>query len=297
MSENRVIVDLEDIGNSCFVVMPFHRLFNEEYKYVIRPAVEQAGLECVRGDELFTRQEIVRDIWSSIRAARVVVAELTGGNPNVMYETGLAHAIGKPIVFLTRTEQDVPFDLHGVRYVFYDTNDPFWGEHLRTDLMKALRQVLEAPTMGKHLDGIEIQVTLPETPEPVAQRTESPSEVDFAGVWYTVWESIKTQREHKATLEVPPNHGAHFTASMTIVYERTGQSTEVQETLTGTVENRVLSLTGVSYTYVKRGNSLSYSLDSFELTLSEDCQLMRGKAILRNGTRDVVFKRSEELAS
>jgi len=294
MSDNHVIVKLEELDNSCFIVMPFHSLFEAEYERVIRPAVLDAGLDCVRGDEIFTRQSIVHDIWKSIRKARVVIAELSGRNPNVMYETGLAHAIGKPIIFVTRAEQDVPFDLRTLRYIYYDPNNPFWGEDLRTQLTKVLRQVIENPMSSEHLDGIEIQTVLPNVPKLPKERQETPIQVNFSGVWNTVWESIKTRREHKATLVIPPNHGSHFNASMTVTYERKGKVTIVQETLSGTFTSEVLSLSGVNYTYIEQGNSVSYSLDSFELKFTDDFQSIQGKAILKNGSRKIKFMRVTE---
>ncbi len=51
--------------------MPFHALFEAEYERVIRPAIEEAGLRCVRGDEIYTQQAIIDDIWQSIRQARL----------------------------------------------------------------------------------------------------------------------------------------------------------------------------------------------------------------------------------
>ncbi len=89
-------------------------IYDTEYKRVIQPAVEATGLECVRGDEIYSKPKITDDIWKSLRAARVVIAELTGRNSNVFYELGLAHAIGKPAIILTRNEEDVPFDLKGL---------------------------------------------------------------------------------------------------------------------------------------------------------------------------------------
>src|SRR5215210_6773671 len=148
MADNRIIVELEKVTNTCFVVMPFHALFGSQYERVIRPAIEDTGLECVRGDEIYTEQAIVQDIWRSIRQARVIVAELSGRNPNVMYEIGLAHAIGKPIVLVTRNQEDVPFDLRALRYIYYDPNNPFWGEDLRAELTKVVCKVLETPSLA-----------------------------------------------------------------------------------------------------------------------------------------------------
>jgi hypothetical protein len=292
MTDNRIVVDLEQITNTCFVVMPFHSLFKAEYERVIRLAIEEVGVECVRGDEIYTEQAIIQDIWKSIRQARIIVAELSGRNPNVMYEIGLAHAIGKPIVLLTRNEDDVPFDLRALRYIYYDPNNPFWGEDLRTELTRVVRKVLETPSLAAHLPGITIETSLPEVPaQPLRRVRAEISEEDFSGAWNTSWLSIQRQREHKATLVIPPQHGRNFMATMTVSYLREEKRTIVQETLTGTARGSQLSLTGVNYTYVEQGNSRAYSLDNFELRLSDDGKTMSGKATLRHGIRDVVFQR------
>lgn len=292
MAASRVIVQLEEVTNSCFVAMPFHPLYEAEYERVIKPAVEEAGLVCVRGDEIYTRQAIVQDIWHSIRRARLVVAELSGRNPNVMYEIGLAHGIGKPIVLLTRNEEDVPFDLRTLRYVYYDPNNPHWGADLRVELTRVIKLILGNPTLAAHLGGIEVETTLPAAPtEPVLSKTTFLNLPDLSGVWYATWLSIKREREHRATLVIPANHGESFTASMTVNYERHSQQTIVQETLTGSFRDNTLHLTGVSYTYVEQGNSASYSLDSFELERAKDANALVGRAVLRNGMRDVSFTR------
>jgi hypothetical protein len=55
-----------------------------------------------------------------------LVAELTGRNPNALYEPGSAHALHKPVVLISSSEADVPFDVRHVRVIYYDVNDPFW---------------------------------------------------------------------------------------------------------------------------------------------------------------------------
>ena len=69
-------------------------------------------------------------IWQGIHAAKILVAELTGRNPNVFYELGLAHALEKPVVLVSSNQDDVPFDVQHIRVIYYDTSDPFWGEKL-----------------------------------------------------------------------------------------------------------------------------------------------------------------------
>ena len=73
--------------------MPFADPLGGYYKTVYQPAIERAKLKSVRAEaEIFGTGKIIDQISSGIHGARVLVAELTGRNPNVLYELGLAHA-------------------------------------------------------------------------------------------------------------------------------------------------------------------------------------------------------------
>jgi hypothetical protein len=111
---------------TCFVLMPFKEPFDTYYSLIIRPAVIAAGLEPLRGDSLFRPSPIMADIWTMIQDAKVLVAELTEKNANVFYELGLSHAIGKPVILMSETIEDVPFDLQPLRVILYDKDDPAW---------------------------------------------------------------------------------------------------------------------------------------------------------------------------
>jgi hypothetical protein len=102
-----------------FVLMPFHERFRPIYDEVIKPVVKAGGLQCVRADDLYGAKPIVEDIWRSLNEARLVIADLSGKNPNVFYEVGLAHAIGKDVVFISQSLDDIPFDLRHLRCVLY----------------------------------------------------------------------------------------------------------------------------------------------------------------------------------
>lgn len=79
-----------------FVLSPFAEPFNTIYVDHVRPIVQSIpGLTCLRADDIYDNKPIIEDIWKSINEARVVIAELTGKNPNVFYETGIAHTVGK----------------------------------------------------------------------------------------------------------------------------------------------------------------------------------------------------------
>lgn len=128
---------------SCFVLMPFKEPFETYYSAILEPAVVAAGLLPERGDSLFRPSPIMGDIWEMIQKAKLVVAELTEKNANVFYELGLAHAIGKPVVMVAESIEDVPFDLQPLRVLLYDKNDPAWGKKLRASLAASIRETLD----------------------------------------------------------------------------------------------------------------------------------------------------------
>ena len=119
--------DLENLSipqnatRKCFVVMPFG---NEDlqivYEDVVRPVIDKCGLSCERGDDVFGSNVIMDDIRVSIDTAAILVADLTGRNANVFYEVGIAHAIGKPVLLMAQSIEDVPFDLRHRRVLLYE---------------------------------------------------------------------------------------------------------------------------------------------------------------------------------
>jgi hypothetical protein len=135
-----------DAADTCFVVQPFAAPYGTYYDKVFRPAIEKAGLTPVRADnDIFGTGKIIDQVWRGITAARVLVAELTTRNPNVFYELGLAHALKKPVVLVSATEDDVPFDLQHIRVIYYDRNDPFWGQKLVDKISENILSAIKNP--------------------------------------------------------------------------------------------------------------------------------------------------------
>jgi hypothetical protein len=106
--------------NHCFYLCPFSEPFNTVYNDHIIKAVTSNGFTVERADEIFGTQPIIEDIWEAINSASLVIADVTGKNPNVMYETGMAHTIGKPVLIITQNIDDVPFDLKHYRCIIYE---------------------------------------------------------------------------------------------------------------------------------------------------------------------------------
>ncbi|HZL19840.1 MAG TPA: hypothetical protein VFG23_19050 [Polyangia bacterium] len=135
-----------EAGDACFVMMPFAEPIGGYYKTIYEPAIKRAGLRAVRADDdMFSTGKIVDQIWSGINAAKVLVAELTGRNPNVFYELGLAHALQKPVVLVSSNEKDVPFDVQHIRVIYYNVLDPFWGEKLIAKISENILSALQNP--------------------------------------------------------------------------------------------------------------------------------------------------------
>lgn len=105
----------------CFVIMPFLEDLEEIFERVLKPAItsEPVLMRCVRGDGIFSSQPIMGDVWALIQKAEIIVADLTGKNPNVLYELGLAHALLKKVILIAQSVDDLPFDLRHLRTIVY----------------------------------------------------------------------------------------------------------------------------------------------------------------------------------
>ncbi|MDT5059715.1 MAG: hypothetical protein QOH63_174 [Acidobacteriota bacterium] len=130
---------------TCFTIMPFGGWFDEYYVTIYRPAIESAGLTPCRADDLYRPSTIINDIWSYTKNSRLILADLTGKNPNVFYELGLAHALAKPAIIVAESMDDVPFDLRALRVIEYNKNAPDWGGILREKIQSSISEIIESP--------------------------------------------------------------------------------------------------------------------------------------------------------
>ena len=103
------------------VMMPFRVDFDAVYDAMKR-ACEDCDLRCLRASDLWEESVIIQEIFSLIFRASVVIVDFTGRNPNVMYETGIAHTLGKTVIPITQNIGDVPFDLQHHRVLTYLAN-------------------------------------------------------------------------------------------------------------------------------------------------------------------------------
>lgn len=158
---------------------------NATYEGIIKPAVEKAGLDCTRADEISDSGVIDRQMFEQLLTADVVIADLSTSNVNAVYELGVRHALRpRSTVIVAEQEmqsQGLPFDLSHVKVLFY--------EHLGRDigarevarfgpeLTKACRKALESPRTDSPVYTFLSSLKAPEpgpatAPHKQAQRNE-----------------------------------------------------------------------------------------------------------------------------
>lgn len=126
--------------NDVFVIMPFTEHWSKDvWEQAISVAVKEMGMNPVRADNLYG-PNIMEDIWTGILQSSIVICDTTNRNPNVFYELGIAHTLGKKIILLTQDVDDIPFDLQAYRHVVYETTMS-GGSKLRDDIKKYISEL------------------------------------------------------------------------------------------------------------------------------------------------------------
>ena len=126
-----------------FVAMPFSDDLQPIYEDHIRAVCQDLGLSVARADDFFSTGSVVYEVWRALNASKVVVADCTGRNPNVFYEIGIAHTLGKPVIIVTQDRGDAPFDIRYIYNIEYEFT-PRGMATFERRLTESLRRVLAA---------------------------------------------------------------------------------------------------------------------------------------------------------
>jgi hypothetical protein len=113
------------LRKNLFVIQPFGK-GSEPLFQLIAAAASTASISAVRADSVIglSTASVSEEIEKAIAGASLVVADVTEGNPNVMYEVGLAQAKNKPLILIASSSRSIPFDLGRFRVVIYDATNP-----------------------------------------------------------------------------------------------------------------------------------------------------------------------------
>lgn len=127
-------------NNQAFVVMPFAANFNDVYQ-VIKSACSEINLKVVRADEIFHTNEIMDVVFSEISKSKIIIADVSNKNPNVIYELGIAHTLHKPVIILAQDIDDVPFDYRHRQVYIYSLENTNWKEQLERMIVDLFQQI------------------------------------------------------------------------------------------------------------------------------------------------------------
>lgn len=124
---------------NCFVIMPFAEDFDDVYgaiKQAVESAMPSSSGRCFRLDEARPAGRITDRLLGELRSATICIADITGTKPNVMWELGFAMALGKPVIVVTQSLSDLPFDIRDMQTIEYQRN------RLSTSLGAPLKRVI-----------------------------------------------------------------------------------------------------------------------------------------------------------
>ena len=152
-----------------FILMPFKAKLEAVYTKHLKKMAEELGLSMLRADELFSPRPFMEKVWDGICAAQLIVADCTERNPNVFYEIGIAHTVGKKVLLITRSDKDIPSDIQHFDYIQYDY-DPEGVDALIQKLRTFLSAHFKSVARTDAYDKVAGSFTEP-TPNDVVGRT------------------------------------------------------------------------------------------------------------------------------
>lgn len=109
--------------NQVFIGCPFQQKFFNFVNHVIKPACNELGYDYWFANEQFMNIDIMCKVCGGIQSSGKAIIDLTGWNANVLFELGLLYGLEKSVLLIKHTEEDVPADVKGIEYVFYDMNN------------------------------------------------------------------------------------------------------------------------------------------------------------------------------
>lgn len=123
------------ISNKVFIAMPFADEYLDSYNYGIIPALSALGLNHFKADNEINNKDIMCKICQEIQSCCTAIVNISGLNPNVMLEQGLAYGLGKPVIIIKDKNTKAISDLGSIEYIEYNH-----AYDLQQKLVKALNK-------------------------------------------------------------------------------------------------------------------------------------------------------------
>ncbi|MDR0220930.1 MAG: nucleoside 2-deoxyribosyltransferase [Lachnospiraceae bacterium] len=218
-----------------FVIIPFEDSFKELYSALKKHFEE--SFDFTNAGDLDNQQNILQDIVVGIHSADVIIADLTGLNPNVFYELGLAHAMGRKVIIITQNIDELPFDIKAYRanpysMLFYET----------TKLFAKLEELLSAAIDGSKKFGNPVSDFIKTHEIPIQKANEDPLALNDSAIF--IEESDDCKHEDKGFLDFI----ADIEESMIAIVNEIDAMTENLNGMSGKVSSAIEEISRVNST-------------------------------------------------
>jgi len=197
---------------TCFVISPIgddgsdiRKRADQILKHVLKPAADSCGFNAIRADDISEPGIITSQVIQHIIDDPLVVADLTGMNPNVFYELAIRHAIRKPLIQIIQKDEKLPFDVAGMRTISVDHTDLDSVEDAKNEIVKQIKAI-----MKKKPEEIESPISVSLELQAL-RHSENPEERSFAEFISAVTDlrsDIASIEKRLSTPEgiIPPNY-------------------------------------------------------------------------------------------
>ena len=202
LERNKMVSDEtknESKQKTCFVIMPIADMdgyetghFSRVYSHLIKPACEKAGYLPVRADDVGSSNYIIIDILHKILDSDLVLCDLSGRNPNVLYELGIRQAFNLPTVLIKDIKTNKIFDIQGLRYTEY--NQTLRVDEVVRDIA-LLQKSLSETAMANGTDVNSLIQLL------AVQPATRPSSVEVSGETSVILSALKDLASRISSLE------------------------------------------------------------------------------------------------
>lgn len=197
---------------TCFVISPIgtdgsdiRRRADQILRHVIGPAADTCGFEAIRADQISEPGLITTQVIQHILEDPLVIADLTGSNPNVFYELAIRHAIRKPLVQVIQKDEKIPFDVAGMRTIPVDHRDLDSVQEAKSEIEKQIRAILK-----KKPEEIESPISVSVELQALrhSDKPEERSLADFVSAISDLRTSLAAVEKRLATPEslIPPSY-------------------------------------------------------------------------------------------
>lgn len=132
------VEELKIDKNLIFMLTPFHEIEWDTFK-TIKDACSRLEFKCVRGDENNISGDILPSIIKSILKAQIVIVNINGRNPNVFYELGIAHALGKKTIIISKFGEELPFDIQSKNIILYKNLEEL-SEYINLAIVRFMKE-------------------------------------------------------------------------------------------------------------------------------------------------------------